>query len=459
MHPAIVRRVLYPAHERLKGKPTFQWLQRLEGTQRWSRERLLDYQAERLRLLMAFAVRHVPYYARVFAEHGMSPGDVRTPEDLRRLPFLTRAGLREHFGALRARAPRRGVQRIATGGSTGEPVAILVDMARMGFGEGSRLRAHRWFGIEPGEREIVLWGSPIELGRQDAVRTVRDWLLNSRLLSAFDLSETALARYVAAIRQYRPAKMYGYASAIYLLARYIEATGTRPPIGLKAIFTTAEPLFDFQRKTIQAVFQCPVAVEYGARDAGLIANECPDGRLHIPIEGMHVEIADPDAHGVGEIVVTVLDSHVFPIVRYRTGDVGSLDTSACPCGRGLPSLRAVEGRQTDFLVTPDGRCLHALAVIYPLREMSGIASFQVVQNAADRVNVSIVPGAGFREGDGELVKSSLRTVLGRAVAVDVRTVTAIERTRSGKFRYVVSHVAEATLAQRLGPHADTEHAR
>src|SRR5690242_2942720 len=110
MHPAIVRRVLYPAHERLKGKPTFQWLQRLEGTQWWSRERLLDYQAERLRLLVAFAVRHVPYYARLFAEHGMSPDDVRAPQDLRGLPFLTRADVRECFDALRARAARRGVQ-------------------------------------------------------------------------------------------------------------------------------------------------------------------------------------------------------------------------------------------------------------------------------------------------------------------------------------------------------------
>src|SRR5947207_138672 len=82
--------------------------------------------------------------------------------------------------APRARARRRGVQRTSTGGSTGEPVTILVDMARMGFGEGSRLRAQRWFGVEPGEREIVLWGSPIELGRQDVVRGVRDWLLNSR---------------------------------------------------------------------------------------------------------------------------------------------------------------------------------------------------------------------------------------------------------------------------------------
>ena len=449
MYSTLVRHVLFPLHERLKGKPTFPWLHRLEESQWWSRERLLEYQAHRLRSLTTNAARHVPYYARLFAERGLAPTDIRSTDDLARLPCLTRAHLRDHFRTLQAAGAGPRSQRISTGGSTGEPVTVLVDMTRMGFGEGSRLRSHRWFGIEPGSREIVLWGSPIELGGQGIVRSLRDRLLNSRLLSAFDLGEPALARYAAFIDRYRPVKMYGYASALYLLARYVEARRWTPPTSLQAIFATAEPLFDFQRKTIEAAFRCRVAVEYGARDGGLIANECPDGGLHIPAEGIHVEIADADADGVGEIVVTILDSHVFPMIRYRTGDLGCLAPDSCRCGRSLPRLRSIEGRQTDFIVTPDHRCLHALALIYPLRDMDRIKSFQVLQERVDLVRVSVVPQPSFTRADVAAVEQKLATVLGDAIHVDVQTVDAIERTRSGKFRYVISKVAGTEVETML----------
>ena len=441
MNQMLVGRVLYPFHEWAKGKTTFPWFRRLEESQWWPLHQLRDYQDQRLRHLLSFAARHVPYYSRVLAEHGISPEDIHSTDDLRRLPFLTRAMVHEHFDALRSRVPRRGTQRISTGGSTGEPATILVDMERMGFGEGSRLRAQRWLGVEPGDREIVLWGSPIETGRQDIIRATRDRLLNSRLLSAFDLSEAALARYADVIASYQPVKMYGYASAVHLLARFLRSTNRRLPRSLRAIFTTAEPLFDFQRAEIEAAFECRVGTEYGARDAGLIASECQDGRLHIPAEGIHVEIVDPDADGIGEIAVTVLDSMVFPTIRYRTGDIGSLDPSPCSCGRSLPSLRAVEGRQTDFLVKPQGGYVHALAVIYPLRGMAGIRAFQVVQEEPDLVRVSIVPDAGFPAQRDEDVRTAIRAVLGPTIRVKVDRVDAINRTRSGKFRYVVSHVA------------------
>jgi phenylacetate-CoA ligase len=322
-------------------------------------------------------------------------------------------------------------------------------MERMGFGEGTRLRAHRWFGLEPGAREIVLWASPVELTKQDIIRSLRDRLLNSRILSAFDMGEQALARYAAFIQRYRPEKMYGYASAFYLLARYVESTAWRPPESLRAIFTTAEPLFDFQRRTIEAVFDCPAAVEYGARDGGLIANECRDGGLHIPVEGMHVEILGDRGDGVGEIVVTVLDSFAFPIIRYRTGDLGSLEDSPCRCGRTLPCLKSIEGRQTDFLVTPDGRCLHALSVIYPLREMRSVREFRVIQEDLDRVTVTLVPDGRFSGEDEGWIKRQLALRLGEAIQIDITLVPTLSRTPAGKFRYVISKVAGAYLETML----------
>lgn len=456
MNEQLVRRVLYPLHERLKRKPTFRRLEELEHTQWLSPERLAEYQFTRMQRLLKFAYAHVPYYRELLDKHGLPGGRLESPDDLRRIPFLTREIIQTRFDDLRARARLPRVHPRSSGGSTGAPVTVLVDMGRMGFGEAARMRAQRWFGVQVGAREIVLWGSPIEVSRQDRVRKLRDWCLNSRLLSAFDMGEEALARHAAAIREYDPVKMYGYASALYLLAGYFERESLPPPRSLRAVFTTAEPLFDFQRKTIETALGCSVGVEYGCRDGGLVALECPEGGLHIAAEGMYVEIRDPDAEGRGEIVLTNLESKAFPIIRYRTGDVGSLDPSPCHCGRGLPKLRAVEGRQTDFLVTPGGRVLHALSAIYILREMPAIREFRIVQEAIDQLVIHVV----LRQPIGPAEEASLCAQFAAVFSADMRVkivrAKSLPRTTSGKFRYVESRVAQAALERLMSPNQSKE---
>ncbi len=453
MNPALVRHVLYPFHERLKRKPTFQWLRELQTTQWLSSSGLAEYQFARLRQLLEFAYAHVPYYREIMDERELPPRRVQSPSDLERLPLLTRDLIRTRFEALRARARLPGVHARSSGGSTGTPVTVLVDMGRMGIAEAARLRAHRWFGLRPGDREVVLWGSPIELTNQDRVRQWRDWFLNSRLLSAFDMGESTLSQHMEAIRQHRPVKMYGYASAFYLLARYAERESLAPPPGLRAVFTTAEPLFDFQRKAIQAAFGCPVGVEYGCRDGGLVALECPEGGFHVFAEGMHVEILNPDADGRGEIILTNLDSHALPIIRYRTGDIGSIDPTPCRCGRGLPRLRAVEGRRTDFLVTPSGRVLHALSAIYILRELPTVREFRIVQEAVDHLVVHLVPTRPLEKAEGAGIRAQFAAVFGPEMRVDVLESGTLPRSPSGKFRYVESKVAQPILERLMGGRA------
>jgi phenylacetate-CoA ligase len=451
MHPALVSRVIFPLHERLKGKSTYVKLADLERTQWLAPAALRALQFERLRRHLDWAYREVPYYRRLLDDHGMPPRQVQTFEDFARIPHLTKDILRERLVDLQPRTPLRGVQRLSTGGSTGAPVTVFVDRERAAFTDAARLRAHRWFGADMGAREIVLWGSPIELGRQDRLRSMRDWLLNSRLLSAFDLGEAALARYAAAVRAYRPQKLYGYASALALLAGYLERSGGLPARdAARAVFTTAEPLYDFQRTAISAAFHCPVAVEYGCRDGGLVALECPAGGLHIAAEGMHVEVL-PAAPGEtsGELVLTNLESFALPIIRYRSGDIGALDATPCACGRGLPRLAGVEGRRTDFLVTPSGKLMHALSVIYLLREIPGLREFQVIQEALDRVRVRVVPTVELSAGARADIVSRVGNLFEGGARIEVETAESIA-SASGKHRYVISRVADAHVSALVG---------
>ena len=448
MNERLVRRVLLPLHDRIKRKPTFERLRALEDTQWLAPAALAEYRMARLQRLLGFAYDHVPYYRALLDERGIKPAAMQSLSDLERLPLLTREVLQGRFEDLRARARLPRVHRRSSGGSTGTPVTVLVDMNRMGMVEAARLRAHGWFGINPGAREAILWGTPARLTRDELVRRVRDWFLNSTVLSAFDMGADALRRHAATLSRLRPAKIYGYASACYLLAAHFQQQRLEPPRGLRAVFTTAEPLYDFQRQTIEDGLGCPVAVEYGCRDGGLVALECPEGGLHIFAESMHVEILDPDTDGRGEIVLTNFDSLAFPIVRYRTGDIGSLDPAPCRCGRTLPKLRSVEGRRTDFLVTPSGRVLHALSAIYILRESPVVREFRIVQDAPDHLSVEIVPVQGFGAADEAALRAQFALVFGADLRVDVLPVEQMPRTVAGKFRYVESRIAPAEL-QRL----------
>jgi phenylacetate-CoA ligase len=168
--------------------------------------------------------------------------------------------------------------------------------------------------------------------------------------------------------------------------------------------------------------------------------------MHLTAEDVIVELVDPQGHPVpqgqpGEIVVTHLATRDFPFIRYRTGDVAVMDGRSCACGRGLPCLSEIHGRSTDFVVAADGTVLHGLALIYVLRDLPGVKAFKVVQHTRARTEVQLVVDPTFdRRRQRPAIVDGFRRRLGEQVEVDMRFVDAIAPEKSGKYRYIVSHV-------------------
>ena len=217
-------------------------------------------------------------------------------------------------------------------------------------------------------------------------------------------------------------------------------------LGVKVAFVTAERLYDDQREDIASVFGCAVANGYGGRDAGFIAHECPSGSMHLSAEDIIVELADREGNAVpigtpGEVVVTHLATRGFPFLRYRTGDVAVLDDRPCACGRGLPVLREIQGRATDFVVAQDGTAMHGLALIYVVRDLPGIQAFKIIQETVDRTRVLLQPAPDFDPQCVGIIQTGLRARLGAEVRVVVDLLAELPPDRSGKFRYVVSNLS------------------
>ncbi len=441
----IVSGLIFPLQERLKGHSTVAVRRALEASQWWPAERLAAAQLDRLAALLRHANEFVPYYRDLFRGIGFDPGAVSSLSDLERLPLLTKADIRANSEALKS-SKAIGLARSNTGGSSGEPLVFFLGKERVSHDVAAKWRATRWWGVDLGDREIVVWGSPIELGAQDYVRRIRDAVMRTRLLPAFAMSDANLDGFVRTIRESRPTMLFGYPSALAHIARHAAAKGVAlNDLGIKVAFVTSERLYDDQRAAIEAGFGCPVANGYGGRDAGFIAHTCPQGGMHITAEDIIVETIGAGGRRTaagesGEIVVTHLASRDFPFIRYRTGDFGILDSRLCACGRGLPLLKEILGRSTDFVIAADGTVMHGLALIYVLRDLDGIAGFKIVQETLALTRVEVVPGPGYGPATKAAIVEGLRARLGRDVSVTVEEVQAIAPEKSGKYRYVVSKV-------------------
>lgn len=437
--------LIFPLHERLKKHTTVSVKHRMEASQWLSTAEIKDHQIAELRTFLAKVQSQVPYFTDLFHQEGFNPLNVTQLSDLQSLPFMTKSVIRENTEQLKS-IKATSLSKFNTGGSSGEPLIFYIGKERVSHDVAAKWRATRWWNVDIGDKEIVLWGSPIELGKQDKIKAIRDRLLRTELISAFNLTTETKNHILEKIQSRKPPMLFGYPSVYYLLAQYAqEQKRDMSHCGVEVIFVTSERLYDHQRALIKKVFNAPVANGYGGRDAGFIAHECPEGSLHITAEDIIVEIIDDNGQVLpagesGEIVVTHLRTTEFPFIRYRTGDIGTLATEPCQCGRGLPVLANVEGRTTDFIIAADGTQMHGLALIYHVREVEGVKNFKIEQESRQKTILHLEVETSFQEAAQQQIIENFKKRLGQGVEIEVNITDRIPAEKSGKFRYVVSRV-------------------
>lgn len=460
LYTRLASELLFPLHERIKQHDTRAILHELERSQWYDPEPLEALQLSRLRELIAGVSAQVPYYRERFRREGLSPGDFDSLAKLALLPPTDKALIRHHLSDWQAEGAQ-GLARHSTSGSSGEPLHFLLGKHRISFDIAAKWRATRWWNVDIGDREMVLWGSPLEAAAQDRVRALRDRLLRSRLVPARDLNPGRLDAILDEMRTFRPAMLFGYPSALARVAFRAREQGRRmDDLGIRVAFCTSEVLRPEWRQVIGEVFGCGVANEYGARDAGFIARECPHGGLHITAEEVIVEVVDeagrPVPAGVeGDVLVTNLAGPEFPFIRYRTGDRGVLSAHPCSCGRGLPLIERLSGRANDGLVALDGSWVHGSAINHALRELPGLEAYRIVQEARDRVRILLAAGAPLPAAALDTLAHHVRALLGASLQVEILQVAEIPPEANGKFRHIVCLLDRPGAAARSAPNEET----
>ena len=452
MNSTLVKKIIYPLHEKVFGRKTFEYLDELEKQQWLSHEELEEIRFRKLRGLLQHAGENIPFYKERFAQAGFSPDKMQDIDDLRKIPLLGKSEIKANLESMTWQDCPGGLHRYNTGGSSGEPLIFYFDRRRQAMDKAARMMTHRWWGADVGDRELYLWGSPLEIKKQDRMKNLRDRLTNELLISAFEISEQNVPGIYDAFKGFRPKSVFGYPSTIALFGEMAGKQG-RPlyDLGVEVVFSTAEVLYDHQREAISKHFGgVPVVDSYGSREGGFVSHQCREGTYHVMDSNFVVEYlhdGEPAGEGEdGEIVLTHFDNWGMPFIRYRTGDVAQPGFGGCACGRGLSVMRKIRGRTTDFIVTPDGRWQHALSLIYVVRDIEGVEEFKIVQEEVDDLRVLIKIIDSLYPGDGdERIVAGFKKRMGEMIRVRVDKVDEIPRDASGKYRYVVSKVAEKGL--------------
>ena len=277
-----IRHLLWPAME-MRGNRIRKYLAEMTETAALPADRVRALQRERLRDLLRFAVANVPAY-RPYADQVLARLDADPEQALRALPVLTKRAFNDRRDDFFADgADRSALIANRTGGSTGEPTVFYMDRFTVEHYEAARWRGLGWHGIRIGDPSVMIWGSSIELTQMQSRKYwLKERLLKNRIMiPAYALKPESVERYVRQIRAFRPHYLYGYASALHLMAELMLERGLTPGLKLKAVVSTSETLHPHHREAIAAAFGCKVVNEYGARDAGILAFECPHGGMHI----------------------------------------------------------------------------------------------------------------------------------------------------------------------------------
>jgi phenylacetate-CoA ligase len=428
----------------------------LERTQWLGAAEIQERQLESVRALLTHCVNHVPYYRQLLPAAGIVPGAIQSMDDFRRIPVLSRQTYQQKLNAFVAeRLPPgtvfSGVRN--TSGSSGTPTKVLQTSIVNLWWSAFCLRDLEWCNIDPrgtvaGIRSSGKSGKELAQIMEGVTQSCWldscDRLIESGFSYIMDIRQDH-ARQLQWLRALNPDYLVSYPANLEVLASRVRLEGPLPR--LRVIQAISDTLTDETRSVIEAAFGVPVKNTYTCTEMGYLASPCPEGHgSHVHAENVLLEVLDqagqPCRPGeTGKVLLTHLHNLAGPLVRYDVGDQATVGTEPCPCGRGLPLLARIQGKDSPMFHLAGGRLKSTAALTQLVRKVGGHWQHQVVQKALDHVVVRVVIDPSWTPKHATQIEANVREFFEGPIRVDMEIHDRLPLPPSGKFQNMVVELA------------------
>ncbi len=407
-------------------------------------EDLKLYQKEHLRDLLLEVLMFVPYYRDVFNDLGIEESDIRNDpfNVISRLPLLSKKDRKIQVNNLINSNPQRETAAIGfTSGTSGSPTKNYLDKESLALGFALWDRFHFSIGVNKNEKSVRFSGRLIVNSNQNKPPFwVMSYVDKQLFMSSYHLKKEYLNFYIDKLNDFRPHFLDGYPSTFYILAKYIVDNKIKLNFIPKAIATTAETLYDYQKVAIENAFNCRVYNQYASSEGSPFITECLKGNLHVNMDSGIFEFLnknnEPASEGeIARMVVTSFRNYKVPLIRYDIEDTVLLSSEDfCECGCQMPIVEKIIGREDDILWTEEKGYVGRMDPAY--KGLEGIVQSQIIQ--VDKLNfiVKNVVDDLFDVKMEELLISNLKERLGSKILIRLERVEKIPLGANGKFEAV-----------------------
>jgi len=428
------------------GRVFEQRLQELTDSEKWSASEIEAYQNDKLRSLIRHAYENVPYYRERWKSLKIAPDDIRSRDDLHKLPVLTKEEVRQNADRfISEKTPRRELLSRHTSGTTGKALHFYMTEEAVAFQWAIWWRHRLRFGVTPGSWHANFTGQRVVPIIQ---RTPPFWRWNRPmrqvLINMQSLTSDKIASIVEMLNSQRFDFYCGYPSFIHMLAVNASEAGLRLSSPPRVIFTGAENMLDFQRRDIQAFTGAILSDHYGSTEACGNASRCPEFVYHEDFEfGIMEGVEQTPGDPAKKIVCTGFACDAFPFIRYEAGDTAVWqDSEGCLCGRHSNVLLRVEGRCDDYIVTPEGARIARLDYLF--KDALNVKEAQIIQKQFGEITILLVRRSAYGTKDETEIRRDIASWLSPSLAVRFEYVQEIPREQNGKFRAVLSRLPSQT---------------
>ena len=426
---------------RLRRGSLFEKLSReAEKTIRYSEAELQCYRNEKLQQTVQIAFKSVPFYRKMMLQKKLSDKDIRTSEDLVKLPVIDKKTVRDHYSEFRNKAHQGLAIKANTCGTTGMPGVFLRDLYSINYEQAVIWRYYRQIGKPFNSGRVILRGDLIfPVTKNSPPFWKYDSFTNELFMSSYHLSNKNMGHYVREIRRFKPWDLQAYPSTAYFLAHYCRRMNLK--LSFSAVFTSSETLLDFQKEEIETVFGCKVYDWYGNGERVAAIGQCEHSSYHEVADANVIEYL-PSGKGREELVGTTLHNFVMPLIRYRTGDIVERGEKirACQCGILFPQVKRIYGRESGFLWTPCRGKIPAGALGRILWGVENLLELQFVQKKLDEIEVLIVVTPAFSAKNLNFLEKRLASHISDEVRFIITKVPYIRRSLQNKFQWIIQEL-------------------